>query len=141
MEAHLRTATRAGAHVRFGTPLKSWSPTEGGFAVQASDGTRLTSRALVLSLGPWFEEALGVPLRIQRNVQAWFTPTSDAYRPGRFPPFLVERANLPAPLYGFPDFGEGVKAAFHAHGDITSAAQLEREIDPARDIEPIVTAM
>jgi glycine/D-amino acid oxidase-like deaminating enzyme len=95
-------------------------------------------------LGPWFQEtlaSLGIPLRVQRNVQAWFSPATNAYESGRFPAFLVNRAGLAAPLYGFPDFGDGVKAAFHSLGDLTDPAQLEREIDLARDVEPIVREM
>jgi glycine/D-amino acid oxidase-like deaminating enzyme len=48
---------------------------------------------------------------------------------------------LPAPIYGFPYFGDGVKAAFHAHGELTDATHLEREIDLARDVEPIAHAL
>jgi sarcosine oxidase len=44
-------------------------------------------------------------------------------------------------LYGFPDFGDGVKAAFHGFGDITAAEHLERNIDMARDVDPLARAM
>ena len=72
---------------------------------------------------------------------AWFTPATSAYRASRFPPFLLDRDGLPAPLYGFPDFGDSVKAAFHAHGDLTDAEHVRREINISRDIEPIAQAM
>ena len=36
-------------------------------------------------------EALGLPIRVQRNIQAWFKPGSDALAAGRFPPFLIDR--------------------------------------------------
>ncbi|MGI8956831.1 MAG: N-methyl-L-tryptophan oxidase [Chthoniobacterales bacterium] len=144
VEAHLQAATAAGAQMRYETAMESWEATGDGFIVRLEDGTTLRSRALVLSLGPWFKEALeklGVATRVQRNLQAWFTPATNDFAAGRFPPFLLDRKGLPSPLYGFPDFGDGVKAAFHAHGDLTDAAHLEREIDPERDIEPIVRAM
>ena len=83
-------------------------------------GARLIVRA-------WFKEALegiGISIRVQRNVQAWFEPATDAYAAPHFPPFLLDRKGLPAPLYGFPDFGDGVKAAFHSYGDLTDAAEL-----------------
>ena len=57
--------------------------------------------------------------------------------PARFPPFLVDRKGLPAPLYGFPDFGDGIKAAFHGFGDLTDAEHCDRGIDLARDIVPL----
>ncbi|HEY1581640.1 MAG TPA: FAD-dependent oxidoreductase, partial [Chthoniobacterales bacterium] len=92
----------------------------------------------------WLQEtlaSLGVPIRVQRNVQAWFTPATNEYAAGRFPPFLLDRAGLPAPLYGFPDFGDGVKAAFHSHGAFSDPAQIDRAVDQERDIAPIVRAM
>ena len=144
VQAHLQAAAAAGAQMRFGTTMESWEATANGFVVRLTDGATIESSALVLSLGPWFQEELGklgVTTHIQRNIQAWFTPATNEYAAGRFPPFLLDRKGLPSPLYGFPDFGDGVKAAFHAHGDFTEADRLEREIDPARDIAPIARVM
>lgn len=141
IEAHLRMATKAGAQLRFGTAVERWEAKGDRFEVSLRDGSSVFAKALILAMGPWFADALDVPLRIQRNVQAWFAPVSAAYDASRFPPFLIERENFPAPLYGFPDFGDGVKAAFHAHGEITDVEHLDREINHARDIEPIVAAM
>jgi sarcosine oxidase len=144
VRAHLKVAESAGAKLQFKTTMKSWETTGKSVEIRLNDGTRILSKTLVLALGPWFQEALeslGIPIRVQRNVQAWFSPATDAYEASRFPAFLVDRAGLPAPLYGFPDFGDGVKAAFHGLGDLTSAAQLDREVELARDVEPIVRAM
>jgi sarcosine oxidase len=144
VQAQLQVASAAGAEMRFGVAMENWAPADDGFVVRLADGTTVESRALVLSLGPWFKavlEKLGVAIQVQRNVQTWFTPATDAYAAGRFPPFLLDRAGLPAPLYGFPDFGDGVKAAFHSHGDFTEADQFVREVDAGRDVEPIVRAM
>ncbi len=144
IEAQLRLAISSGAELRFGVAMQSWTAVPGGFTVQLADGTSVSSRALVLSLGPWFKDALehlGIPIRVQRNVQAWFQPSTDAYATPHFPPFLLDRKGLPAPLYGFPDFGNGVKAAFHSLGDITDADHVEREINVERDIHPIVQTM
>ncbi len=143
IQSHLDVAAAAGAEMRFEVALENWEATSEGFDLHLADGTRVQCRTLVLSLGPWFKqtlESLGIPIRVERNVQAWFDSDSDAWRAPGFPPFLLERAVLPAPLYGFPDFGEGVKIAFHSHGDATEAARVVREIDPARDIDPIVRA-
>lgn len=139
--AHLRVAAEAGAETRFGNAVVRWNESGTDFAVTLADGTRVTASALVLAQGPWLAQALDLPLRVQRNVQAWFAPATNAYAAGRFPPFLLERAGLPAPLYGFPDFGAGIKAAFHSHGEWTNAEKLDRTIDPVRDIDPIVAAM
>ena len=144
VEVQLKMATAAGAQMHFGVAMSTWAAIPGGFAIQLADGTSVTSRALVLSLGPWFKEVLerlGLSIRVQRNVQAWFRSSTDAYAAPHFPPFLLDREGLPAPLYGFPDFGEGVKAAFHSFGDITDALHFDREVNTARDIEPIVQTM
>lgn len=144
VQAQLQAASAAGAELRFAVAMQDWEPADDGFVLRLADGTSVESRALVLSLGPWFQAILaklGVAIHVQRNVQTWFTPASDAYAAGRFPPFLLDRAGLPAPLYGFPDFGDGVKAAFHSHGDFSTADRLVREVDEGRDIEPIVRAM
>jgi sarcosine oxidase len=140
----LRVAQSAGAELRFNSMVESWEATANGFLLHLAGGDDVTSRALLLSLGPWFKktlESLGVPIRVQRNVQAWFAPVTNEYAAGRFPPFLLDREGLPTPLYGFPDFGDGVKAAFHACGELSDVEHFLREVDGARDIEPISRAL
>lgn len=144
VRAHLKAAQSAGAELRFETEMKGWDITDTGAEIRLNDGSAIRARSLVLCLGPWFQQTLatlGIPLRVQRNVQAWFAPATGAYESGRFPAFLVNRVGLPAPLYGFPDFGDGVKAAFHGLGELTAASEMERDIDMARDVEPIASAM
>jgi sarcosine oxidase len=142
--AYLDIAEAAGAQMRFEAAMESWEPTSAGFSIRLADGTTVATRALVLSLGAWFKdglENLGITVRVQRNVQTWFESATDLYAAPHFPAFLLDREGLLAPLYGFPDFGDGVKAAFHSYGDLTDAAHLDREVDKARDIEPIMRAM
>lgn len=144
VRAHLKAARCAGAELRFETEMKGWEITDKGVEIRLNDGSAIRARSLVLCLGPWFQEtlaSLGIPLRVQRNVQAWFAPATNAYDGGRFPAFLLNRTGLPAPLYGFPDFGDGVKAAFHGLGELTAASEMNREIDLARDVEPLARAM
>jgi sarcosine oxidase len=144
VRAHLKAAQSSGAELRFETGMAGWEITDKGAQIRLKDGTAITARGLVLCLGPWFQqtlESLGVPIRVQRNVQAWFSAANGVYDTGRFPAFLLDRAGLPAPLYGFPDFGGGLKAAFHCLGDLTVASELDREVDMARDVEPITRAM
>lgn len=142
--AHARVAEQRGAELRCDVCMQSWHPTSHGFEIHLSDGSRVEARALVLTTGPWLKatlESLGVPIDVQRNVQVWFTPRTDAYDADRFTSFLLDRPGLPAPLYGFPDFGAGLKAAFHGHGDVTEADRVERSIDGARDVAPLAAAM
>ena len=142
--AHARIAAQRGAEIRCGVSMQSWHPTSAGFELHLSDGTRIEARSLVLTLGAWFKamlESLGVPICVQRNVQVWFAPQTDAYRAGRFPSFLLDRPEFPAALYGAPDFGDGMKTAFHGHGNETDPDHLERLIEPSRDIEPLAAAV
>jgi sarcosine oxidase len=144
VRAHLKLAEASGAETRFGVSMESWHANDKGFELRLSDGTQIFARKLVLALGAWFQEtleSLGVRIRVQRNVQAWFSPGTHTYDAPGFPGFLVARPGLPAPLYGFPDFGDGIKAAFHGFGDVTDASHLDREIDPGRDLEPIARAL
>ena len=144
VRTHLKMAEAAGAELRFQATMRSWEAKGDGIQLHLDNGTQLAAKCLILSLGPWFKEtleALGVAMRVQRNVQAWFSPATLDYNANRFPPFLLDRAGLPAPLYGFPDFGDGIKAAFHGAGQLTTADKLDREVDMTRDIDPIVQAM
>jgi sarcosine oxidase len=144
IRAHLKLAESSGAEVRFGVAMESWHATGNGFELRLSDGTQVSASKLVLALGPWFQEtleSLGVPIRVQRNIQVWFSPGTHAYDAPGFPAFLVNRSGLPAPLYGFPDFGDGIKAAFHGFGDLTDAKHVDREVDLARDVEPVARAL
>lgn len=144
VRAHLQVARRAGAELRFQVSMRTWEAAASNVTIRLDDDTWVSAKTLILSLGPWFKEtmdALGAPLRIQRNVQAWFSPSVASYNAGHFPAFLLDRAGLPAPLYGFPDFGDGVKAAFHGSGQITTAETVDREVHFKADVEPIAIAM
>jgi sarcosine oxidase len=143
IRAQLRRARAAGAEMLFETSMTQWQHRGGRWEITLSNGNTIAARALVLSTGPWLREtfdSLGVAVQVQRNVQAWFTSTTDAYDVQRFPGFLIDRPELPAPLYGFPDFGDGVKLAFHGSGSFTDPDHVQREIDQHRDIEPLVRA-
>lgn len=144
IRAHLTLAREQGAEMRFQTALLAWHSEGNAVTVELSDGTRVRAASLVLTLGPWFAAAMkeaGAAVQVQRNVQVWFEPQSAAYGAAAFPAFLLERESLPAPLYGFPDFGDGVKAAFHGFGATTAPERLAREIDPATDVQPVAHAM
>jgi sarcosine oxidase len=145
--AHLRVAREAGATLRFGTALRSWeAERRDRVVVTLASGERVVARRLALCLGPWFADemaALGVALRIQRNVQVWFRPAGarDDAATG-LPVFFADRADYPMPLYGFPDLGDGlgIKAAFHAHGETTAPDALRRAVDVS-DVDPLRRAL
>ena len=142
VQAHLDFAETHGAEFRFGTVFKSWAADAQGVTVTIDDGEKIQASRLVLTLGPWFAKEmadLGVKLTIQRNVLAWFEPDK-LLGPEQMPCFLHDGGTFPSLLYGFPDVGDGVKAAFHGHGPITTPNALDRDIDHA-DIVPIQQAL
>jgi len=141
--AHLRVAEAAGAQTSFGVAVKSYAAESNGVRLTLADGSRVEAGAVALCAGPWLAQLAGeleLPLRIQRNVQVWFTPAGPDFSRTRFPAFFVDRPDFERPLYGFPDFGEGVKAALHGFGADTDPALLDRAIGSA-DIEPVRRAL
>jgi sarcosine oxidase len=144
VHALLRTAADAGAQLRFGARMTDWHRTgPRGLRTALDDGSTVEARHVVLSVGPWLEgmaAQMGIPLKIQRNVQAWFAPRTPDFTADRFPAFLLDREGLPNVIYGMPDLGDGVKAAFHSRGVYTKPDQLERGISDD-DIVPIQTAL
>lgn len=144
IRAQLGVARDGGAEMRLHTAIRGWDADAHGLTLDLSDGSRIRTRSLVLTLGAWFARVLhelGVSLDVQRNVQVWFDPATDVYDADRFPVFLLERESLPAPLYGFPNFGEGVKAAFHGYGELTAPDDLLRDIERGRDVDPVARAL
>jgi sarcosine oxidase len=140
IDAYLRVALAAGAEMRFNTPLTAWHETpDGTFVVTAADGSVYETRRLALCMGAWFESIaaeIGIPIVIERRVQHWFTQTSAGYGAADVPTFLVDRVEQPSRMYGFPDLGDGVKAAFHGIGAPTHADELDRAVH-AEDIAPL----
>ncbi len=143
IDAHLQLAESAGAQLRFGVAVDGIAERSGNLAVMLPGGEEVETKRVALCQGPWLQPLfaqLGVPLVVQRNVQCWFKPSRPDFVPGRMPAFLVSRPSLPGPLYGFPDFGAGVKAAFHSHGVATNPEELERSISDD-DVVPLQTAL
>jgi sarcosine oxidase len=143
IEAHLRVAEAAGAELRFATGVRGYRTEHGAIRVEFADGTSVETQRLAICAGPWLSGVtaeLALPLVVQRNVQIWFTPSIAAYARARFPAFFVDRADAPAALYGFPDCGDGVKAALHGFGQTAVPAHLDRNVRAA-DIAAVKTAL
>jgi sarcosine oxidase len=140
IEAYLRVAQAAGAEMRFDTPLTDWRERPNGtFVVEAADGACYETRRIALCMGAWFESIaaeIGIPIVIERRVQHWFTQAAGTYGPAELPTFLVDRVEQPSRMYGFPNLGSGVKAAFHAVGVPTHADELDRVVYDS-DIAPL----
>jgi sarcosine oxidase len=144
LRALLRLAVADGAQARFGVRAVRWSRRGAALAVELDDGDTPTTRALALCAGPWLAQelgGLGVAIEVRRKVQAWFTPERAGFTFDACPAFLVDRPALGEMLYGFPDAGKGVKAAFHGGGEPTTPEGIDRVVEDARDIAPIRTAL
>jgi sarcosine oxidase len=128
--AHLEAAQQSGAELRFDEAVLEWRASADGVEVVTEHG-RFAAGALVLAAGAWMPTLVPwLPLTVTRQVQLWFRPAATAalLQPGRFPIFLWE---LPTGelFYGLPDFGDGVKAARHHGGEVSSALATRREVD------------
>jgi sarcosine oxidase len=136
IETLLSLASARGATLAFEEPVVSWRVT--GDAVEVRTATdRYHARRLVLAAGGWARDLAGdldLPLEVERNAVHWFAPVArpEAFRPDRFPVFLLESAAAPGvAAYGCPDLGTGVKAAWHHQGEVTSADTVRRSVDAA----------
>ena len=119
--AHLEQAQKQGADLHYNEPVRRWHPDGEGVRV-FTDGGEYTADQIVFSAGAWnpaFLSKLKLPLRLERQVLFWFQPASS--------PELFEPENCPNHsweyrsgygLYVQPDFGGGVKTAFHHGGEM-----------------------
>ncbi|QDV92346.1 Monomeric sarcosine oxidase [Phycisphaerae bacterium RAS2] len=148
-------ARRAGAELRERTVVRSWRALKpagaGGAAVRVeTDDGAIVAGALVITAGAWLPSIaaeLGLPLTVERQVQAWFTPKEPArFAPGTMPVFIhfldgdvntasASAANLSGAFYGIPDHGQGVKIARHHGGTATTADTVDRAAHPADEAD------
>jgi sarcosine oxidase len=117
----LSLASRAGAEIRSREAVRGIEPCGGHVRVGTDRGT-IEVGAAIVALGPWIKTLvpdLPAPIRITRQVMAWFKPVDPALvAPGRLPVFLLESRH--GIHYGFPPFGaRPVKVAKHHHRDET----------------------
>jgi sarcosine oxidase len=112
-------ARQAGAELRFEERITGLAPDGGGVRVMTERGAIYAGGAVVAA-GPWLPallSRLALPVRVTRQVLAWFTPARNAalFAAGCFPVFLIQSAG--GVFYGFPADGTGVKIAKHHHFD------------------------
>ncbi|HZU16908.1 MAG TPA: N-methyl-L-tryptophan oxidase [Candidatus Dormibacteraeota bacterium] len=126
---------------------------EGGGVTVEAGGRRFRAARAVVSVGPWLPSLLpdlGLPLRVERQVMAWFRPQDEErFRPHRFPPFMRDRGGwhgygipaLPADPdlegpWARPDLAGLVKVAIHHGGAATDPDRLDRRVGH-RDLAPV----
>jgi len=139
VRALVRRAEELGATVYQHSAVTHIEPIAGGVRVVAGDRAIEVGHAVV-AVGPWlptFLPTLAVPLRVERQVLAWFAPRQpELFAPGRFPVFIRELEGG-AHRYGFPTLdGATVKVAVHHEGATTTARAVDRATHPA-DLAPL----
>lgn len=118
-------ARRAGANLRMGERVLAVEPHGDGVRVTTDRGEIVAGCAIVAA-GPWLASLLpqlSLPIRVTRQVIAWFEPARDArahFAAQHFPVFLLQ--NQQGVFYGFPADAAGVKVAKHHH--------LDEAVDP-----------
>jgi sarcosine oxidase len=117
VRAQLTLARAAGATIRSGETVNAIEPRHDRVEVVTAR-ERIEAGSVIVSAGAWVKTlvpALAVPMRVTRQVMAWFQPVIHVGA-GDLPVFLLESHH--GIHYGFPADGNGlVKAAKHPHGD------------------------
>ena len=121
IEAQLALAKAAGAEIMIGTRVDTIAPRRNGVRIGLG-GRGIDADTVIVSAGAWVKRLLPdlpVPLRVTRQVMAWFEPRDAApVAAGRFPVFVIESRH--GVHYGFPALGaDGMKVAKHHHRDET----------------------
>jgi sarcosine oxidase len=119
IEIMVALARAAGADVLTGMPARTITPRGGGVRV-LTDAGEIEARIAIVTAGPWLTTLLPdlpVPVRVTREVMAWFRPPDLApFQPAVFPVFIMESQH--GMHYGFPASPAGlVKIAKHHHRD------------------------
>jgi sarcosine oxidase len=136
-------ATHAGAEIRTGGDVQAIEQRAGSVHVATDQGAIVAGSAIVAA-GPWIKSlmpALPVPLRVTRQVMAWFEPAEAApFAPGRFPVFLIESRH--GMHYGFPPDEHGrIKVAKHHHRDEAVEPDSYDRLASSEDIDLIRAAL
>jgi sarcosine oxidase len=132
--AQLDLAARYEAEIHHQEPVLKWSVQgDNEVTVETALG-RYQAARLVITTGPWANEllaGLGIPLKIQRIVNAHFEPDSPArFLPEVFPVYLLEAPE--GEYYGFPLLpGEGLKIGRHDIGEVCTPQTINRQVAPA----------
>src|SRR5207247_2214682 len=93
IHALLALAKAAGAEIHGEEIVRAIEPRAGGVRI-VTERARVEAGVAIVAAGPWTKSLLpdlAAPLRVTRQVMAWFAPTEPAlFAPGRFPVFLIE---------------------------------------------------
>jgi len=137
LDATLRIAVAAGAVVRTSETVLSVEPRPNGVRIR-TDRADIEADAAIVAAGPWMQKLLPdlrLPLRVTRQVVAWFEPVDLAqFSEDRFPVFILESEH--GHHYGFPVYGhDGIKIAKHHHQrEVVDADTYDRLVSAADEM-------
>lgn len=131
--AQITLARRAGAHICIDEPVLRFVPRRHDVLIETAAQT-WCAKTLVIAAGAWLPDLLPAPFkkyfRVFRQVQFWFAPHVDAFRPAGFPAFIWELRDRKQSLYGFPQIdSDGVKVATEQYGCVTTANAVSRNVE------------
>lgn len=135
-------AQRQGAVLRYRDRVSRWEASPGQVSV-STETSNYRASALVLTAGPWLPgllSALGLPLRIERQIQLWFQPTSVLGMPEAKLPSFIHFVGKRA-YYGIPMRDpHGMKIARHHDGVTTTPETVDRGLTPEdeRDVRDYI---
>ncbi len=117
LEATLCIAAAAGAVIRTREKVVAVEPRPNGVHIR-TDRAEIEADGAIVAAGPWMRDLLPelrLPLRVTRQVAAWFQPDDTApFSADRFPVFILESEH--GLHYGFPAYAQmGIKIAKHHH--------------------------
>lgn len=124
--AQLQLARAAGANLHMDEPVLEWSSNSQGISVTTAQGV-YQAEQLVLAAGSHLPELLpdtNHGLWVERQVQYWFEPLGSSA-----PPIHLWELADGTFLYGFPDYGDGLKLALHHGGEATDPTSVRRSHD------------
>jgi sarcosine oxidase len=121
IDAMIGLARANGAAIRVGETIRAIAPVATGVRITTDRGV-IEAGAAIVALGAWVKALLPdlpAPIRVTRQVMAWFEPLDPApLGNGRLPVFLLESRH--GIHYGFPPLrSSAIKVAKHHHGDQT----------------------
>ncbi|MCB1217482.1 N-methyl-L-tryptophan oxidase [bacterium] len=121
MHRLLQLCEDSGAVCCPGAGLDRWQLDDNGITARAVGIEEvIEADRLVIAAGAWTAGLAGLdlPLRTERQYQVQFSSRNGSgYGAGIFPALAIDRGAEPM-LYGIPDFGNGIKLAFHHGGQL-----------------------
>ena len=139
--AHLTQARNRGAELHYEKSVLRWETSGDGVRVVTTNGEYRTAQLIVTAGAGISVLRPDLPFRIERQVLFWFDAADsfDMFAPDTCPVHLWQFDERRF-FYGFPNFGSGVKVAFHHGGEITTVDALQREVEHS-ELEDIRCAL